>query len=48
MFSASYSDRGVRREMSQLYVEAAVTGVDRRRINDGKPGRPMFEYDFVR
>ena len=47
-FSASYSDRAVRREMSQLYVEAAVTGVDRRRINDGKPGRPKFEYAFVR
>ena len=47
-FSASYSERAVRREMSQLYVEAAVTGVDRRRINDGKPGRPKFEYAFVR
>ena len=47
-FIASYSDRAVRREMSQLYVEAAVTGVDRRRINDGKPGRPKFEYAFVR
>ncbi len=47
-FSASYSDRAVRREMSELYVEAAVTGVDRRRINDGKPGRPKFEYAFVR
>ena len=47
-FSATYSDRAVRREMSQLYVEAAITGVDRRRVNDGKPGRPKFEYAFVR
>ena len=47
-FSLSYSARAVRREMSELYAEAAVTGVARRRVNDGKPGRPKFEYAFVR
>ena len=34
--------------MTELYAEAAVTGVARRRIIDGKPGRPKFEYAFVR
>ena len=34
--------------MTELYAEAAVTGVARRRVNDGKPGRPKFEYAFVR
>ena len=47
-FSLSYSARAVRREMTELYAEAAVTGVARRRVNDGKPGRPKFEYAFVR
>ena len=42
------SDIAVRRKMSQLYVEAAFTGVDRRPINDGKPGRPKLEYAFIR
>lgn len=47
-FSLSYSARAVRRELTELYAEAAVTGVARRRVNDGKPGRPKFEYAFVR
>ena len=47
-FSSSYSARAVRRELTELYSEAAVTEVARRRVNDGKPGRPKFEYAFVR
>ena len=47
-FSLSYSARAVRRELTELYAEAAVTGVARRQVNDGKPGRPKFEYAFVR
>ena len=47
-FSLSYSARAVRRELTELYAEAAVSGVARRRVNDGKPGRPKFEYAFVR
>ena len=47
-FATTYSERAVRREMSQLFVDAAVTGVDRRVVNDGKPGRPKFEYAFLR
>ena len=46
--SLSYSARAVRRELTELYAEAAVSGVARRRVNDGKPGRPKFEYAFVR
>lgn len=47
-FATACSERAVRREMSQLYVNAAVSGVDRRQVNDSKPGRPKFEYSFVR